>query len=185
MAAKTRKPAGPPRLAPLDEALRLYYSGRPREAGEILVRIVRDKPGEARAWGLLGACHGQLGNFAASLQSVDRALALQPDDPLLLTIRVRALRMLGHTEEGLDAFRLALTRDPGHVTAATGLALLLSSLNRWDEAWDVIAPFLDRDPVSHQAALAAAWQERFSPAARDGVPIEYTLSFTYRFRASE
>lgn len=37
----------------------------------------------------------------------------------------------------------------------------------------------------NQAALAAAWQERFAPAARDGVPIEYTLSFTYRFRASE
>lgn len=41
------------------------------------------------------------------------------------------------------------------------------------------------EPDFNAAALAAAWQERFSPATRDGVPIEYTLTFTYRFRASD
>lgn len=34
-------------------------------------------------------------------------------------------------------------------------------------------------------ALAAARRESFSPATRDGVPIEFTLSYTIRFRLSE
>lgn len=41
------------------------------------------------------------------------------------------------------------------------------------------------DPAFDRAALEAARRESFSPARRDGVPIPYTLSFTYRFRASD
>jgi len=35
------------------------------------------------------------------------------------------------------------------------------------------------------AARSAAERERFSPAIRDGAPIEYTLKYTYRFRIVE
>lgn len=37
-------------------------------------------------------------------------------------------------------------------------------------------------PAFNESALRAARMESFSPARRDGTPIEYTLSFTYRFR---
>jgi protein TonB len=40
-------------------------------------------------------------------------------------------------------------------------------------------------PEFNQAARQAALDEEFEPAARDGVPIPYTLSFTYRFRLED
>ena len=40
-------------------------------------------------------------------------------------------------------------------------------------------------PEFNQAARQAALDEQFEPAARDGVPIPYTLSFTYRFRLED
>jgi protein TonB len=35
------------------------------------------------------------------------------------------------------------------------------------------------------AALSAARAERFAPATRDGTPVPFTLSYTYRFRIEE
>lgn len=40
-------------------------------------------------------------------------------------------------------------------------------------------------PAFDAAALAAARNERFSPALRDGKPIAYTLSYSYRFRIED
>ncbi len=140
----------------IEEAVQHYYAGRPRECAEVLVPLIKAAPGNTRAWGMLSACHGQLGNFAASLDCADRALALQPSDPLLLTFRARALRMVGKPEEAVETFERALHIDPDHATAAAGLALLLRSLKRDDDAFRIIEPFLDQSPVSHQIALAAA-----------------------------
>ncbi len=40
-------------------------------------------------------------------------------------------------------------------------------------------------PEFNEAARAAALAEEFEPALRDGVPVAYTLSYTYRFRIEE
>jgi len=40
-------------------------------------------------------------------------------------------------------------------------------------------------PEFTEAARATALAEEFEPATRDGVPMKYTLSFTYRFRLEE
>jgi periplasmic protein TonB len=40
-------------------------------------------------------------------------------------------------------------------------------------------------PEFNEAARAAALSQDFDPATRDGVPIPYTLSYTYRFRIEE
>ncbi len=40
-------------------------------------------------------------------------------------------------------------------------------------------------PEFNEAARKAAGAEEFDPATRDGVPIAYTLSFTYRFRLED
>jgi protein TonB len=42
-----------------------------------------------------------------------------------------------------------------------------------------------RYPAFNQAARAAAQGEEFEPALRDGVPVPYTLSYTYRFRIED
>jgi protein TonB len=40
-------------------------------------------------------------------------------------------------------------------------------------------------PEFDEAARRAALAEQFEPATRDGAPIPYTLSFTYRFRLED
>ncbi len=40
-------------------------------------------------------------------------------------------------------------------------------------------------PAFNDAARAHALTETYEPATRDGVPIPYSLSFTYRFRLQE
>ena len=42
-----------------------------------------------------------------------------------------------------------------------------------------------KHPAFNESARAAARRERFSPATRDGVPIPFRISFTYRFRLNE
>jgi protein TonB len=40
-------------------------------------------------------------------------------------------------------------------------------------------------PEFNAAAEATAREEEFEPALRDGMPIPYTLSYTYRFRLED
>jgi protein TonB len=40
-------------------------------------------------------------------------------------------------------------------------------------------------PEFNEAARTTALKEEFEPALRDGVPVAYTLSYTYRFRIEE
>ena len=37
----------------------------------------------------------------------------------------------------------------------------------------------------NQAARTAAEREQFTPALKDGEPVEYTLTYTYRFRLND
>jgi len=48
---------------------------------------------------------------------------------------------------------------------------------------DIIAP--SQHDALNEAARAAAWKESFLPATRNGQPIEFSLSFTYRFRLGD
>ena len=57
-----------------------------------------------------------------------------------------------------------------------------------DEAGNVVKVKIlneSRYPELNEAVRKTAMAEEFTPATRDGVPIAYSVSFTYRFRVED
>jgi TonB family protein len=72
----------------------------------------------------------------------------------------------------------ALLRAQG-VEGSVGMMIRISAAGRVEEARVVKSSgYAEFDEAAREAALG----ERFSPATRDGEPIEYALKYTYRFR---
>ena len=172
MAKGQPNPTGDPqRQAALKHGLQQYGAGNPaageQAARSILLRNSRD----VQALGLLAMCLVQLARLDEALQAADQALALAPREPMLLTLRARAQRLMGRTEEALADYRRALAIQPGMETAASGAAELLLSVKRLDEAETLLAPLLAGPIRNHQVALAAARLHRLRGDTGAGVAL--------------
>ncbi len=92
-------------------------------------------PSSTSTWSLAGACHYQRGQLEDSLESLDRALAIAPENPEDLSNRAIALSSLGRHEEALAAFDRAIGFLEGassfHVESNRAVTLML--LGRWED----------------------------------------------------
>jgi TolB-like protein len=101
---------------------------------------VRLNPGSAFAWGILGYASNLAGNFARGRECVDFAINLSPSDTILylwLTFLAATNFALERYDEGVDAARKALQRNPDFGTAHRLLAANLVLAQRNDEAREV------------------------------------------------
>lgn len=129
--------------------------GAPQHSGgaqlEALVKQLQERleksPGDHEGWSLLGRSQMALGRFAEAAAAYEKAIALKPDDPSILTDRADALGVLnGRTLEGEPAKLLerALKIDPRHVKALVLVGTMefqrgnyVAAQKRWQEAVDV------------------------------------------------
>ncbi len=81
-----------------------------------------------------GAALQILGRTEEALVSYDQALALGPDNPVLIYNRGAALQHLGRTEEALASYQKALQLDPNYAAALNNAGNALRSLHRYPEA---------------------------------------------------
>lgn len=127
--------AGAPLALAIMQSALAAHQRREFDAAERLCReaIARD-PGCAEAHHLLGVIHARHGRHAEALASYDRALALRPDDPQLLSNRGVALYELGRSAEALASYDRALALQPGFAAVLTNRGNALHALKRFDEA---------------------------------------------------
>jgi tetratricopeptide (TPR) repeat protein len=109
-------------------------AGRLREAKEQYLRALEQEPNHLQAITLLATVHHALGEPAAAVEALARAVALAPDSAPLRLNYGFALKALGRLDEALASYEQALRLNPGYAQAHFNLAVALEQSQRLDEA---------------------------------------------------
>ncbi len=111
-------------------------------------------PGNARAWGNLGAMQIHVGQFSDAYNSLREAKQLAPRSPEVAFNLAIYFARSGEPSQAIDAYRQAIALKPEMEEAYIGLARVLVEDNQFAEARGVLRAFLDRFPRSSQRAAA-------------------------------
>ena len=143
--ASSTFPANPPQ-SPMQAALRLAQAGRVVEAVAALHHLVAQEPAHAAASCLLAVLLQQLGERAAALEALDRAIAHVPHDAALHETRAGALLTLERPADAELAARAALAIAPDRPRALTHLGFALDQQGRGRETADALTRVLAQQP---------------------------------------
>ena len=141
-----------------DEALALHQSGRIAEAEAIYRQVLEQQPDHPGALHLLGVVRQQQGDYAAALELIGRAIAINPRKAVYRNNYGAALQSLGRHEEAAESFQRALTISPNYADALANLGMAQASLGE-DSAAEtsfrraLVCQAWHRDAVTRLAAL--------------------------------
>ncbi len=125
----------------------LAQLGRYREACDAYrSALAGEETDKVEAWSNLAATLVWMGSYGEALHYFNLALAVRPEDPLLLNNAAMCLEKLGRREEALRCYEGALARDPGNTTYLLNKGVCLTKLGRWGEAARCFEEVLRRDP---------------------------------------
>jgi tetratricopeptide (TPR) repeat protein/GT2 family glycosyltransferase len=93
----------------------------------------------------------QIDRRAEALESVNRAVALKPDDPDVLNSRVIILDNWGRYTEALNDIDRMLTLQPNHIDAINNSGMILARMGRFSEALACYNRSLSINPNQPQA----------------------------------
>ena len=122
----------------LQQARLALNASRPQEAQRIAQQILKTDPRRAQALHILGGAllmQDRAADAVASLEDAARALR-DPETDTLLAI---ALRRIGRNEDALSRLKRATKRRPPFGAAFHELGFLLLSMERYDEAIEVLS----------------------------------------------
>lgn len=140
-------------------------SGRPREAGQatapaapavniqekqrVLEELVAREPGNRNAWVQLGHLYFDSSLPAKAIDAYDKALAIDPNDPDVLTDQGVMFRELGWYDRAIDNFTKANKIKPDHPQSLFNLGVVYRyDLNDFPRATEVWKRFLAISPNS-------------------------------------
>jgi len=128
---------------------------------EIQARIIRieaavlAEPKNHDAWVALGNDYFDTHQFQKSIQAYDKALALKPNDPNVLTDQGVMYRNLGQFEKALANFQKANKLEPTHLTSLINQGVVYAhDLHKPDEAakaWNKVIAQAPNSPQANQA----------------------------------
>ncbi|MCG8650445.1 MAG: tetratricopeptide repeat-containing glycosyltransferase family protein [Pirellulales bacterium] len=101
----------------LRQGWRLHQSGDIASAEKIYRGVLARYPVDANAWVYLGIAQFDQRLFGESVQSYQRALALEDDFPIAWNNLGNSFRMLGEVEEAERCLDKALQQQPGYLSA--------------------------------------------------------------------
>ena len=125
-------------MATLEEvmsvALALLRSGRAGEAEPLCRLAVREAPGSAQAWFLLGTALQILGKPADAVPAYERTLEIDPDRLEAMNNLGAALCAIGRVEEAVGTLGRVLTIRPDYADAHNNLGNVRQREGRFDDA---------------------------------------------------
>jgi tetratricopeptide (TPR) repeat protein len=125
------------RLAPRDDRLRLDFAeflldlGQEAEAEAVLA----EGPDTAAGHHLRGLVRGELGDFAAAVDSFERAVALNPDAAASWSNLGMMRKVEGRFAPAIDAHDRAVALAPGNHRYRVNRAVALLKMGAWGCAW--------------------------------------------------
>ncbi|MCX4144000.1 MULTISPECIES: tetratricopeptide repeat protein [Paraburkholderia] len=108
-------------------------SGQFESAQNWIKRAIEVQP-DANYYNILNIVQAKLGAFASAIESAQRAVALQPDVPMLHHNLATTLMQQGRLEDAAISFRRVLELEPERLTAHTSLGDVFMQLGALDEA---------------------------------------------------
>ena len=115
-------------------AARHYHAGQLAPAEQLCRQIVKEVPGNAYAWHLLGLLAYQVRRWDEALDCYRRALRLRPDLAEVHNSQGAALIGCGRWEEALQSIQQSLRLQPNNADAHHNQGIILQQLGRWQEA---------------------------------------------------
>jgi len=110
----------------------------------------------------------RLGDSAASEQHCKRAIALNPSDPLVLSVSAGKTFTAGHWTEGISLQRRAVAVDPLSAVNRANLGIFLTAVGEWEEARAELEKARELSPtlakIDSDIARVAILQQRFDDA---------------------
>ncbi len=141
---------------PLERGLQAHRAGQLDDALAIYESLIQNDPTLAQAHSLRGVVLLQRHDDAAALESLDRAIALSPDDHGSHINRGNALRRLGRFDEAADAFDAAIRLSPESEVAHINLGNVRRDIGDDAAALDSYRRALSLEPSSFEAAASVA-----------------------------
>lgn len=135
----------------LTQAVGLHQQGRLMEAEAIYLRILQSFPRNHNALGFLGTIYLQQGDAMRALGCLDRSLALQMKQPLVLSNRGAALLQLRRADDALQSFERALRYQSIFPDALWGKIMALQQLGRAKDAIAQLRSFIAQNPAHAEA----------------------------------
>ncbi len=118
----------------MDEAARLYAASRLVEAAQCCAGVIADMPGHFEAHHLLGVINLDLGRHETALDTLRRAVGLNPRSGRARYHLGNALQALQRHAETESCFRAALALQPAFPEALNNLGNALRALGRDEDA---------------------------------------------------
>ena len=116
---------------------------------------VMTNPKDHDAWVALGNEYFDSHQAQKAVEAYNKALALKPEDPNVLTDQSVMYRLLGQSDKALATFQKANRLQPSHVQSLFNIGIVYASdLNKPDEAAKAWNKVLALAPTSDQAAQA-------------------------------
>ena len=143
-------------------------AGRPAEAKALLEELVASE-GSGPAWNLLGLVHLDRGDVPAAIESLERAVATDPQPPAVWFNLASAHAAAGDHAAALDKLDQAIAREAYFLPALLAKGTALIKLGRRDEALDLyrgVLPGLP-DDSAFPPAIRAGLEEARSLVAAD------------------
>ncbi|EMI47133.1 tetratricopeptide repeat protein [Rhodopirellula sp. SWK7] len=101
----------------LQQGWQIHQSGNVPAAMQLYRGVLDQIPDSAEAWVYLGIAQFDLRDFAGSVDSYRRALAIKSQFPIAWNNLGNSLRMLGEIEEAENCFAKSLEQQPGYLSA--------------------------------------------------------------------
>src|ERR1043166_1237856 len=128
------------------QALALGSAGRDKEALEVFRRAAELAPASVWLQIEMGKTYGKVEDYAEYLNSMDRALALDPNNVQALALRGDALRLLERPKEALPSLDAALEIDPENAFVLGTKGQVLRALGQTADAVEVLRRAAERGP---------------------------------------
>ncbi len=138
-----RKPQPRPGQSPkgaLDEARRRIASADFRAAAQLARAALATRPRDPDLLAVLGVALTRAGRAGEALPHLLDSLQHRPVHPATLMDLANAHRHLDDLDSAFEAIDRALMYQPSYAPALQGKAMLLMTLGRHDEAWELVRP---------------------------------------------
>jgi len=135
----------------IDNLLALYHQGNLAEAANLARALLKEYPRHGFTWKVLGTTLQQLGQSAAALPALQRALELLPNDADCHNTYGVALFKEGRHSEAEHEISKALQLNPGYAEAYLNLGDILQQNSRFPEAESHYRKSISLKPGSAEA----------------------------------
>ncbi len=134
-----------------ERSVRLVNSGEPAEAEKLLRESIDDGAADAATFHLLGYIQMQDGRMQQAQQSLEQALAADPDSPHV-ALRLAQLYMRGnYPQDAINTFHLFLVRQPESIKRANEIATVWTRTGDWGAVIQFCQEVLKQNPQDRRA----------------------------------